>query len=156
MADNAWSGDPTLRADGLRHYDEIDRKEMPVPQKLEILAYQCRQVHGGDPRGGGYVLVGRPRCLLQLLVDSPEDFLRLEKPVIVGSVGADVVAYWQDVKILMRCNVKDNNLHVVPWPMVPDSKPHDRRLASDLRMLAWKYKRERRRMTVDDALEVLS
>lgn len=151
----AWTADPTLRPDGHRAYDRVDREEMGVPQKLDILCYEAQQRYGGDPRGGHFSLVGRPRCVLQLLVDSPEDFLRMERPIIVGTHEADVVAYWGDMKVRLRCNVKDNDLYAVPNANLPESKPDDRRLAGALRALAWKYRRENRRLDVDSATEVL-
>ena len=149
------TADPTLRPDGHREYDRVDREQMGVAQKLEIMCYEAQQRYGGDPRGGAFTLVGRPRCCLQLLVDSPEDLLRLEKPIIVGTYEADVVAYWGDVKVRLRCNVKDNDLYCIPSVKLPESKPEDRRLAGALRAIAWKYQRENRKLDVESALEVL-
>lgn len=155
MSINGWTDDPTRRPDGHRAYDRVDREEMGVPQKLDILCYEAQQRYGGDPRGGNFTLVGRPRCVLQLLVDAPEDLLRMERPIIVGTHEADVVAFWGMCKVRIRCNVKDNDLYAVPVAQLPESKPDDRRTAGSLRALVWKYQREGRKLDVESMVEFL-
>jgi len=135
--------------------DRVDREQLTVEKKLELLAHEAQQQYGYDPRGGACCFVGRPRVLLQLLVDAPDGLIRLERPVIIGTTDADVVGRWREVSCRIRTSTVGNNLVCIPLAQLPPSNHWDRRLAGALRVEAWKAINANRKLTVDDATLVL-
>lgn len=125
---------------GADRMDTIDREKLSVWIKLRLMMEEAKVEYGRDPRTGGFAIVGRPRMILQLLIDAKLDSItneiRLERPVIAGVQGADVVGFWQDVPIWVRSSVKDDNLYVVRLDKIPQSHQVDRRRAGELRLAA--------------------
>lgn len=125
---------------GVDRMDTLDRQRLDPRWKLQLLAEETKAVHGRDPRGGGMSFVGRPRVVLQLLLDlagkGSLDVLRLERMVVVGADGGDVVAFWQDVKIVVRGCVVDDRLHCCLDSSIPESKMIDRKRAAEIRINA--------------------
>lgn len=124
---------------GVDRMDVIDRAKQHPRTKLELLAIETRNITGRDPRGGGFVFVGRPRVVLQLLLDLDVRSLlnadiRLQTAVVIGQHESDVVGWWQDVPIIVRANVVNDNLHCVMRDKLPDSTRNDRQRAGQLRM----------------------
>lgn len=125
---------------GVDRMDTLDRQKLDPCIKLQLLAAETRSKYDTDPRNGKFAFVARPRILLQLLIDMKvgafSSDLRLERPIIIGSAGADMIARWEGVPILVRCNVRDDNLHCLPLDKIPESKPIDRQRAGQLRVCA--------------------
>lgn len=118
--------------------DGIDRPKLDLRVKLRLLCEETKVQYGRDPRSGGFALVGRPRVILQLLIDMKLDSItneiKLERPVIAGRAGADVVGWWQDIPILVRSSVVDDNVYCVRVDRIPESHQIDRRRAGELRL----------------------
>lgn len=122
---------------GVDRMDSLDRQGLDPRIKLQLLAAETKTTTGQDPRSGGHAIVGRPRVILQLLLDmGGRDGIKLERPVIIGSAGGDVVGWWQDVPIIVRCNVVDDRLWCLKQDLIPESKMIDRRRAGELRLNA--------------------
>lgn len=125
---------------GVDRMDSIDRAKLDPLIKLQLLSAETKSTTGRDPRGGGFAFVCRPRVMLQLLIDCKAgpftSGIRLNKAVVLGSKDGDVVGWWEDIPLIVRCNVVDDNLHCVPRDKIPDSKMIDRRRAGELRLHA--------------------
>jgi len=134
---------------GVDKLDGLDRSKLPVEAKLILLCQEVKAVTGRDPRGGGHAIVGRPRVVLQLLIDADArplvGIIRLQRPMVIGTsklkngetVGdADIVGWWQDIPIAVRSTVMDDNIHAVPLERVPRSLGIDRKQAGRIRMAA--------------------
>lgn len=123
---------------GVDRMDTIDRQKLDPRIKLQLLCAEAKVVHGTDPRSGGFSIVGRPRVVLQLMLDLQRrsvlgEAIRLERPVILGEAGGDVVGWWSDVPIVVRSSVVDDRLYVVKSDQIPRSAPVDRQRAGLLR-----------------------
>jgi len=122
---------------GVDRMDGIDRQKLDPLIKLQLLCAEAKVTHGRDPRSGGFSIVGRPRVVLQLLLDLQRKgslgAIRLERPVILGDIGADAVGWWSDVPILVRGNVVNDQLWIVQSDKIPRSSPSDRQRAGLLR-----------------------
>lgn len=120
--------------------DTYDREKLSPWVKLRLLMEEAKVQYGRDPRSGGFAIVMRPRVALQLLIDAKLDSItneiKLERPVIAGTRGADVVGFWQDIPIIVRGTVVDDNVHVVRVDKIPDSSQIERRRAGELRLAA--------------------
>lgn len=125
--------------------DSLDRAKLDPQIKFQLLCAEARVTYGRDPRSGGFSFVARPRVILQLLEDlrvGPlSSVIRLQRAVVIATSrtvdsGADVVGWWSDVPIVVRCNVKDDSLWVLPNERIISSKPIDRNTAGQLRMAA--------------------
>lgn len=119
--------------------DSIDRAKLDPQIKFHLLCAEAKATHGRDPRSGGFAFVARPRVLLQLLKDLSiksqiQSIIRLQRAVVLGTHESDVLGWWMDVSILVRCTVRDDQLWVVPIDRIPESKPVDRATAGRLRM----------------------
>ncbi len=127
---------------GVDRMDKIDRQKLPASVKLRLLCEEAKNTLGQDPRSGhGLVFVGRPRAMLQLLIDMYGgaeilNQIKLERPVIVGSFGADVIGYWMGVPLVVRSNVVDDQIWCVQVHKLPESKMVDRQRAGELRIRA--------------------
>ncbi len=125
---------------GVDRMDSIDRAKLDPSIKFQLLCTEAGVTYGRDPRSGGFAFVARPRVLLQLLKDmnvsSLTSVLKLQRAVVLGQEDSDVIGWWNDVPIIVRCNVKDDNLWVLPSERIPTSKPIDRQRAGNLRMAA--------------------
>lgn len=126
---------------GVDRMDVIDRQKQDPRTKLELLAIEMKNVTGRDPRGGGHAFVARPRVILQMLIDMKvknafHDAIKLNDAVIVGTLNSDVVGWWQDVPIIVRCSVTNDNLHCLVRDKIPESTMLERRLAGQIRMAA--------------------
>ena len=123
---------------GVDRMDSVDRQKLDPLIKLQLLCAEAKVTHGRDPRSGGFSIVGRPRVILQLMLDlqrrgTLRDAIRLERPVILGEVGADAIGWWSDVPILVRGSVINDQLWIVKSDQVPRSSPTDRQRAGVLR-----------------------
>jgi len=120
--------------------DTIDRQKLEPIVKLQLLAAEKKASTGRDPRGGGFVFVARPRIVLQLLLDAHvgpfSSEIKLDRPMKIGKTGADVVAVWEGVPIVVRSSVVDDNLYCVEVERLPESAGIDRVRAGQLRMAA--------------------
>jgi hypothetical protein len=122
--------------------DTIDRQKLDPRVKLQLLCTEAKLLHGRDPRSrvSGLSFVGRPRVVLQLFLDFIKfgcfADIKLERPVIVGRGGADLVGWWCDVAIVVRSTTRDDRLWIVPDANIPESQMVDRRQAAALRMHA--------------------
>lgn len=120
--------------------DTIDREKLNIWIKLRLMMEEAKVQYGRDPRTGGFGVVARPRVMLQLLIDAKLESIvneiRLERPVIAGVRGADVVGFWQDIPLMIRSTVKDDNIYVVRLDKIPESHQVDRRRAGELRLAA--------------------
>lgn len=122
--------------------DKIDRQKLDPRVKLQLLAMEAKAVYGRDPRGDnkGMAIVGRPRVILQLLLDlgigafSTE--FQLHKPIVIGTTDADLVMRWMGCPVIVRCNVVDDQLWCLPVDKIPESKQIDRLRAGELRLNA--------------------
>lgn len=125
---------------GIDRMDTIDRQKLDPKIKLQLLAAETRNKYSRDPRAGGFAFVARPRVILQLLLDlnvGPfSNEIKLHKAVVLGTTNADLVGWWQDVPILVRCTVTDDNMHCLPLSKIPDSIMPDRQTAGQLRVHA--------------------
>lgn len=125
---------------GIDRMDSLDREKLDPRIKLQLLAAETKQKFSKDPRSGGFSIVGRPRVLLQLLIDMNigafSSDIRLHKPIVIGTRDADLVGWWMDVPILVRCTVVDDRLYCLPRDKVPESSQIDRQRASQLRVCA--------------------
>ncbi len=121
--------------------DTHDRAKLDPQVKFQLLCAEAKATFGRDPRSGGFGFVARPRVILQLLKDlgvqsSLTTIVRLQRAVVLGTVESDVVAWWSDVPLFVRCTVKDDNLYVLPVEAIVTSRPVDRVKAGQLRMAA--------------------
>ncbi len=120
--------------------DSIDRAKLDPVIKFQLLCAEAKALTGRDPRSGGFAFVARPRVLLQLLKDCGASTLggivRLQRAVVLGKQDGDIVGWWSDVPIIVRCQVVNDNLWVLPAERIPESKPVDRTTAGRLRMAA--------------------
>jgi len=127
---------------GVDRMDKLDRQKLSASVKLRLLCEEAKIQLGQDPRSGhGLVFVGRPRAMLQLLIDMYGgaeilNQIKLERPVIIGSMGADVIGYWMGVPLVVRSNVKDDQIWCVQAEKLPESKMVDRQRAGELRIRA--------------------
>ncbi len=120
--------------------DSIDRAKLDPQIKFQLLCAEAKATFGRDPRAGGFGFVARPRVLLQLLKDMNigplSSIIRLQKAIVLGTRESDVIAWWNEVPIMVRCNVRDDQLWVLPIDSIIPSKPVDRNTAGRLRMAA--------------------
>lgn len=120
--------------------DTLDRQKLDPRIKLQLLAAETKTVYGRDPRGGGFAFVARPRVILQFLVDMNagpfSSDVRLHKAIVIGADNGDLVGWWNDVPIMVRCNVVDDRFHCLPLDKIPESKQVDRQTAGQLRINA--------------------
>lgn len=120
--------------------DAIDRQKLEPQIKLQLLMQLARVQYGRDPRSGGFAIVGRPRVILQLLLDLKvgplHDVVRLNRPVIIGRSDADVIGWYQDVPIIVRCTTIDDKLWAIPRDKVPEDQMIDRKQAGQIRVHA--------------------
>lgn len=131
---------------GIDRMDSLDRQKLDPYIKLQLLCAEMKEKSGEDPRGGKMSFVARPRVVLQLLLDVLEAHpimtigfigeIKLHKPVVLGSDDGDLVGWWRDIPIRVRCTVVDDRLYVLNNRQIPDSKMIDRRQAAQLRMSA--------------------
>lgn len=131
---------------GVDKMDSLDRQKLDPTIKLQLIAAEFKSAYGHDPRGGGASIVARPRIVLQLLLDLKvgpfSSEVKLERPLVFGTQGADVVAHWQGVPIIVRCQVADDNIYCLPNARIPQSAGIDRVQAGQLRMAAHNGKLE--------------
>ena len=122
---------------GVDRMDSIDRQKLDPLIKLQLLCAEAKVLHGNDPRSGGFSIVGRPRVILQLLLDLQQrgtlGEIRLERPVILGKDNADCVGWWCNVPILVRSNVVNDQIWIVKDGIIPQSQGVDRQRAGQLR-----------------------
>lgn len=120
--------------------DTIDRQKLDPTIKLQLLAAETRAHFGRDPRAGGFAFVGRPRVILQLLIDMNvgplTHHVMLHKPIVIGITDSDLVATWEGIKIIVRSATVGDALRCVPLDQIPESLPIDRRQAGQLRINA--------------------
>lgn len=126
---------------GVDRMDSIDRAKLDPEVKLQLLCAEAKAEHGRDPRSGGFAIVGRPRAVLQLLLDlkiesNLQSIIRLQRAVIVGADNSDIVGWWCDVPIMVRCTVKDDRLWCVGLDKIPASLSVDRQRAGLMRVAA--------------------
>lgn len=125
---------------GRDRMDQLDREKLGPWTKLRLLMEETKVVYGRDPRTGGFGIVARPRVILQLLLDakleSITNEIRLERPVIAGIRGADVIGWWQDVPIMVRSATMNDSIFCVRVDQIPESHQIDRRRAGELRLAA--------------------
>ncbi len=125
---------------GIDRMDSIDRAKLDPRIKLQLLMAEAKVTHGRDPRSGGMSIVGRPRVILQLMIDmgafALSSELRLQRPIVIGwkDGEADIIGWWQDVPVVVRSTTIGDNLWVVPNDKIPESKTIDRRRAGELRV----------------------
>lgn len=123
-----------------RQLDTIDRQQLHPRVKIELLLEEAHQFYGRDPRAGGMSIVGRPAAILQMLLDLKvgpgHEQLRLERPVVIGAIGADVVGWWLGVPVVVRSVTIDNNVYCTLDSRIPESRQIDRRQAGVLRVHA--------------------
>lgn len=129
-------------------FGEEDRQKLGAITKLQLLMAEAKQKYGRDPRGcDHFVIVGRPRVVLQMLIDLPQILtsmstttsgMRFERPVIAGTRNADCVGWWENVPVIVRCTVVDDKLYCLPKDKVPEDTMLDRRTASEIRLCAHK------------------
>ena len=134
---------------GIDRMDTIDRQKLEPRIKLQLLAAEAKSKYSRDPRSGGFAFVARPRVLIQLLIEMNvgpfSSDIKLHKPIVLGTQNADLVGWWQDVPLLVRCTVTDDNLHCLPLRKIPDSIMPDRQTAGQLRIAAHNGSLERLR-----------
>lgn len=126
---------------GVDRMDSVDRQKLDPRIKLQLLAAETKATTGRDPRSGGFAIVARPRVVLQLLMDLKvgpfsQDTVRLQKAMVYGTTDSDVVGWWQDVPIIVRCTVVDDGLWCLQREHIPASSNLDRRQAGAIRMHA--------------------
>jgi hypothetical protein len=126
---------------GVDRMDKMDRAKLQPIIKFQLLCVEAKAIHGRDPRAGGFSFVARPRALLQLLKDlgissALTTALKLQRAVVLGTQDSDVIAWWDDVPIIVRCSVVNDDIWVLPTQQIPESKPIDRQQAGRLRMAA--------------------
>jgi hypothetical protein len=127
---------------GVDRMDTHDRQKLDPSIKLQLLCAEARETHGRDPRSGGFVIVGRPRVLLQLMVDmtvsGKASEIRLERPIVLGTDenGADRLGWWHDIPIVARSAVANDRLWVIKVDMLPVSSKADRSQMGRLRIHA--------------------
>lgn len=118
--------------------DSADRAKLDPRTKLKLMLEEGRQKHGGVR---GCSIVGRPRVILQLLLDldvknSFSTDVRLQTPMVYGTSDSDVVGWHQDIAIRVRSSTVGDNLRLEPTENIPPSHGIDRRQAGRLRMAA--------------------
>lgn len=125
---------------GVDRMDSLDRQKLDPRIKLQLLAAETKIRYGRDPRSGGMQIVGRPRVILQLLMDMKvgglSSDIRLERPIMFGTRDADVVGHWEGVPIVVRSSVVDDRLWCLPIEKIPPSSQVDRQRAGQLRVSA--------------------
>lgn len=124
---------------GVDRVDELDRQKLSPVIKFQLLCAEVKERFGRDPRSGGFVFVARPRAMLQLLIDiraADISAIKLERPVIAGSRGGDVVGWWSGVPVVVRSTTVDDNLWCVREDDLPPSLMVDRARAGELRLAA--------------------
>lgn len=126
---------------GVDRMDSVDRASLDPRVKLQLLCAEMKERSGRDPRAGGFVFVGRPAVILQLLLDLnagplTTDVLgvRLNRAVIVGQRDADVAGWWQDIPIVVRCTTRTDELYCIPVESLPPSRIEDRQRCGVLRL----------------------
>lgn len=131
---------------GVDRMDTVDRQKLDPRVKLQLLCAEAKATFGADPRGGGFAIVGRPRVVLQLMLDIQQICdvrreIKLERAVILGD-DAHVVGSWDRVPIWIRCRTNDDNLHVCKLDIIPAALPVDKVKASVIRTYAHRGKLE--------------
>jgi hypothetical protein len=128
---------------GVDRMDSIDRAKLEPEVKFQLLCAEARALYGRDPRSGGFAFVGRSRVLLQLLKDvstksilSLGSIIKLQRAVVLGKEDSDIIGWWSDVPIIVRGNIRNDDLWLVALNRIPESKPADRQRAGKLRMAA--------------------
>jgi len=138
---------------GVDRMDGLDRQKLRPEIKLALLCEEAKAIYGRDPRGmgaGGFAFVARPRVLLQLLVDlgvnsGLTSVIRLQRAMVIAQsrsdrgrtvADADIVGWWQNIPIAVRCKVRDDQLWILPIDKIPESMQIDRRQAGSLRVAA--------------------
>jgi hypothetical protein len=131
---------------GIDRMDSLDRQKLDPYIKLQLLCAEMKEKTGRDPRGGKMSFVARPRVVLQLLLDVLAAHpvmtighigeIKLHKAVILGSDDGDLVGWWREIPIRVRCTVVNDMLYVLDDGKIPNSKMIDRRQAAQLRMSA--------------------
>ena len=114
--------------------DPIDRLKLKASEKLEYICTKAAEAFGRDPRGGGFAFVGRPRTIGLLLEELPQSMRQLQRPVVIGTSGSDIIMWWKQIPVIVRHSVKDDNLWVVPVDLMRDSIVEDRRVAAEMRL----------------------
>lgn len=120
--------------------DELDRQKLDPRIKLQLLCIEAKTHFAVDPRGNPdrFMIVGRPRAILQLLKDFKSRIIvgeiRMHQTTVIGDEGGDVVGFWEHLRIVCRSTVKDDNIYIVASEMVPPSMMIDRRQAAMLRL----------------------
>lgn len=124
----------------IERLDELDRQKLDPRIKLQLLCVEAKTHFGVDPRGHAdkFVIVGRPRAVLQLLRDFKGRLIvgeiRMQQTTIIGEVGGDVAGFWENIPIIIRSQTKDDNIYIMPAESVPQSLMIDRRQAALLRL----------------------
>lgn len=123
--------------------DAVNRKNATVPDKLAWICDQAAAAHGRDPRGGGFSFVAQPAVIEHVVNQLKANERRLQRPVIIGTAGAEIVAWWvppSGQHIPFRCSyrVRDADAKAQIW-CVPDellvvSDQVDRRAAAEIRL----------------------
>ncbi len=116
--------------------DTIDRKRAAADAKLEYICGKAAAIFGKDPRGGGFSFVARPRTIEQLLSELSQTQRTLQRPVVIGQTGADVIFWWKQVPMVLRHMVKGDDVWVMPDDCVAPSLLDDRRVAAEIRLAA--------------------
>ena len=125
---------------GIDRMDSLDRQKLDPRIKLQLLAAEAKEKYARDPRSGGFAFVARPRVMLQLFLDMKvgpfSSEIKLHKAIVLGVNNGDLVGWWQDVPLLVRCTVTDDLLHCLPLNRIPDSIMPDRQTAGKIRVAA--------------------
>lgn len=147
---------------GVDRMDELDRQKLDPRIKLQLLMAEAKVAFGADPRSGhGISVFGLPRVILQLMLDLKADghlgILRLQTATVVGydEQGADVVAFYENVPIKVRCCVVGDRLVAYPDDKAPKSKQIDRRKAAEIRLAAHSNQLDRLREDEPDPYQLI-
>lgn len=142
MSDPLNKDTPTQVGDvvNVDRMDSLDRQKLDPKVKFQLLAAETKNRYQRDPRAGGFAFVARPRVWLQILLDLKvgpfTSEIRLHKPVVIGATNGDIVGWWNDIPLMVRCTVTDDNLHCLPLKKIPESIMPDRQTAGQLRIHA--------------------
>lgn len=120
---------------GASEIDTIDRESLPIDKKMRLLSAECLQSYGRDPRSGGFCVVMRPRVALSVLIDmNGSDRFRPQRPVVLGSLEADIVGWWDGIPLVVRSSVVDDTVYMIPNERLVPSSQVDRSRAGELRL----------------------
>lgn len=118
--------------------DQVTRVAAPAQDKLVYACDQAAKVFGRDPRGGGFSFVAQPSVIEFVVASLSQTQRELERPVVVGTLGAEVVAWWitPTAKIPFRCShrARDSTVWCVPNEILVPFNQLDRRSAAEIRM----------------------